>query len=706
MAYRKPSTAVYQELENSGGAAAVTPDLQTVIIGPLYNEVKIDPANETSLANAKATEISHWLETGDARKMIEIIINSNSTYPGQKVVDDESIRLYLMNTQVKTYAFTVPSLSFVEPTTASQFVADVSAVQFGFADSNPLAALAFGDKTAHVKSGDLLIATDGTLTVETTISAVKLSGKDMTLSVTDSLEVLGGANPITFEVYRSLAGLELNIFRVNAADVDVSQLLLGQEVLKISNQYQVLNTPVAGDGSYTLRSPAQSEGGDPIQTYVGYRALRTDKSREIMTIEQTAGDLVSKLGAATSTNPLALGVSLSLANTTTSIRAVAIEEDSVAAYQSALQLIQNERLYSIVPLTSKMEILTMVKAHAVQMSEPETGMWRIGIVSSDPSDVLNLGSFEGSYPIAKSSIGDSAGRHNMILTVSGATFLNDGIEPGDMASIVTADDASIQGTYKIDTIYSNTTIGIKAGLAGETGYIPEVETNVTKFDIVRNLDNASKAKNIASISSTFKSNRMIHIMPCLVGITENSVVKYLPSYYLAAAVAGMVAGFPVQQGITNLTVAGIDSLQGSNFYFSKDDLNTMAAAGTMIFVQDTQSAAPYCRHELTTDMSVLEYRELLKVKNWDYLSYFYKDILDPFIGNWNIVEDTLRVIRQTVISASENLKSQKQARIGAPLVSYTISKLEQDATTKDKINLIMNIAIVDPNNYTDVHLVI
>lgn len=255
MAYRKPSVAVYQELENSGGAASVTPDLQTVIIGPLYNEVKIDPSDETSLANAKGTDVDHWLETGEARKMLEIALNGNSTYPGQKVVDDESIRLYLMNVQVKTYAFTKPSLSFAEPTTASQFDADVSAVQFGFADANPLAPLAIGDKGPHVRSGDLLIASDGTITVETTISAVKLVGTTLTLSVTDSLEALGGSKPITFEVYRLFTGLELNIFRVNPADVDVSQVLLGQEILKISNQYQILNTPVAGDGSYTLRAP-------------------------------------------------------------------------------------------------------------------------------------------------------------------------------------------------------------------------------------------------------------------------------------------------------------------------------------------------------------------------------------------------------------------------------------------------------------------
>jgi len=704
MAYRKPSTAVYQELENSGGAANVTPDLQAVIIGPLYNEVTIDPTSETTLANSKATEVANWFETGDARKMIDLAINGNTTYPGQKVVNDESIKLYLMNAKVRTYAFPAVSLTFAEPATASKFTVDVSAVKFGFADANPLALMALGDKGAHVRSGDSLIARDGTHVVKTTISSVSLAAGKLTLSVTDSLAALDATQTIQFEVYHLFTGIDVNIFRVNADDVDVSQIYLGQEVLKISNQYQLLNTPLE-DGSYTLRSPAQ-DGGANLQSYIGYRALRIDKSREIMTITQTAGDLKSQLGSPTTTNPLALGVSITMANTTTSVRAVAIEEDSQAGYQAALQLIENERLYYMVPLTSQMAVLTAFKAHAVQMSDPLKGMWRMALVSSDPSDVLNLGDFTGSYALTKSSIGDSAGRHNMILTVPGATFLNDGIESGDMLSIIDAEDATIEGAFKIDTIYSNTTLGVKTGLTGETGYIPEVETNVTQFEIYRNLDAPSKAKNIAAISSNFASNRVVHVMPCLVGVTENSVVKYVPSYFLACALAGMGAGFPVQQGFTNLTVAGIETLKNSNYYFGSDDLDTMAAAGTCIFVQDNQSAPPYCRHELTTDMTVLEYREILKVKNWDYLSYFYKDLVDPFIGSWNIIDDTLRVIRQTIISASENLKTQKLPRIGAPLIDYTIVSLAQSATSKDTIELIMNTSIVDPNNYTNIHLVI
>ena len=185
---------------------------------------------------------------------------------------------------------------------------------------------------------------------------------------------------------------------------------------------------------------------------------------------------------------------------------------------------------------------------------------------------------------------------------------------------------------------------------------------------------------------------------------EGVDVPNLPGYYLAAAHAGMVAGFPVQQGFTNIGVAGISDLQHSNNYFNKDQLNVMAEAGTCLYVQAVQGGIPYCRHAVTTDMSVLEYREQLKVKNWDFLSYFYYDKLKSFIGSWNITTDTLQIIRTTIIAASELLKSQVLPRIGAPLLGYQILTLEQNKVNKDRISVKLRLEIVSPANYIDVIL--
>lgn len=50
MSYTLPSVRVYQLLENSGGAARSTPDLDTVLIGPLYNIVEKEAARSLSFS--------------------------------------------------------------------------------------------------------------------------------------------------------------------------------------------------------------------------------------------------------------------------------------------------------------------------------------------------------------------------------------------------------------------------------------------------------------------------------------------------------------------------------------------------------------------------------------------------------------------------------------------------------------------------------
>jgi hypothetical protein len=214
------------------------------------------------------------------------------------------------------------------------------------------------------------------------------------------------------------------------------------------------------------------------------------------------------------------------------------------------------------------------------------------------------------------------------------------------------------------------------------------------------------ANGVAATSAQFNSNRVIHVQPDVVGVMVNGVVKYLPGYYLCSALAGLVAGMPVQQGFTNIGVAGIVDLKHSNFYFSKADMNTMAGAGTLLFAQETQGGTPYVRHELTTDMSVLEYRELLVVKNWDFLAYFYYDKTKPFIGTYNITDSTLNIIRQTIVASSELLKAKKLPKIGAPLLGYQILALLQDPVNKDHITCQVKISVVYPNNYLDLYLVI
>ena len=107
MAYIKPSVLVYQELENAGGVANVTPDLGVVVFGPLYNVVRVDTASDSSLTEtlgASSTDIAKDLEETVVDGPTGLKIDLKNTKPGQ-LVDQDSINIIGTNVYVKTFEF-------------------------------------------------------------------------------------------------------------------------------------------------------------------------------------------------------------------------------------------------------------------------------------------------------------------------------------------------------------------------------------------------------------------------------------------------------------------------------------------------------------------------------------------------------------------------------------------------------------------------
>lgn len=467
--------------------------------------------------------------------------------------------------------------------------------------------------------------------------------------------------------------------------------------VKIPGVY-VNTTAVNTTGTVTVNANPVVNAGSILagDIYIGYRALRTDLANQILTINDV-NDLIGQLGVISDSNPLALAIQLALANTTGRIRAAAVATNDLAGYQAAVKASEGERLYYLCPLTQDEAVHGMVAAHVEQMSTPANASWRVALVNEALQTTKNIGPFNAASPNVNgnaNTISNVGGK--WVLTASNATFISDGVVPGDVITIVTSVPTGQTVTTKVLEVLSNQQVVVDDTSA---------ETQVSYY-VSRTLTKTQMATDIAARCRGYGTRRVWNIIPPVVGVTVNGVTKYLPGYYLAAAYAGMGAGFPVQQGFTNIGVAGIVDLQYSNFYFSKSDLNMIAEAGGCIFVQDTQGGIPYCRHALTTDMSTLEYREQLIVKNWDFLSYFYFDKVKPFVGRWNITKDTLNIIRQTLDSSSALLKSQKLPKIGPPLIDANITSLAQDTSNKDNLNIYMNISIVYPLNYLNLHLVI
>jgi len=236
--------------------------------------------------------------------------------------------------------------------------------------------------------------------------------------------------------------------------------------------------------------------------------------------------------------------------------------------------------------------------------------------------------------------------------------------------------------------------------------------------VSRTLSKANQVTELVTISQSVKNRRIVLVWPNLAtvsGLVDGSKTRTVsstpeaanaqPGYYLAAVVGGMTAGLPSHQGFTNLSIAGISGITNSTRYFSDTQLTTISDGGWYVFGQTSTSSLPFCIHQLTTDPTTLESGEYSVVKNFDFVSYFFQDILDEFLGDYNINTDTLGLLQQALTTGIDVLKLRKAAKIGAPLNDAAITSLAQHATVRDRVEAYMTVNLPIPLNRIGLHLV-
>jgi hypothetical protein len=197
---------------------------------------------------------------------------------------------------------------------------------------------------------------------------------------------------------------------------------------------------------------------------------------------------------------------------------------------------------------------------------------------------------------------------------------------------------------------------------------------------------------------------MVHVWPDVVQIGGQEV----PGYYQGCVLAGMIASLPAHAGFTRYGISGIDELVHSNNYFNDVELDIIAGGGTYVFIQNSAAGLPYARHQLTTDRSFVEFQELSITKNLDFMSYFFKSILEPFIGVWNVTEDAKAAIRRSLESGIAFQEARKYPKIGAALRpgATKIRSIVESSISSDRIEVIVDVGLPRPLNNIGLHLVV
>ncbi len=244
--------------------------------------------------------------------------------------------------------------------------------------------------------------------------------------------------------------------------------------------------------------------------------------------------------------------------------------------------------------------------------------------------------------------------------------------------------------------------------------------NALSYRVRRALTKDQMVTELAGMSQGLISKRAVLCFPDLVlvndlrdGSLTRSVSTTLalapaqPGYYIACQVAGALAGLPPQHGLTNLGLAGIKTLYHSQGYFREAQLTQISDAGWFVMKQDTPSGLPYCIHQLTTDPIALETGEISVVKNVDFLAKFMQAICEPYLGQYNVLPETLDDIFRAVSDGAENLKARKINKIGAPLLAGSaITLIRVSDFAADRIQLYFLAKVPRPLNTIEFHLVV
>lgn len=315
------------------------------------------------------------------------------------------------------------------------------------------------------------------------------------------------------------------------------------------------------------------------------------------------------------------------------------------------------------------------------------------------------------------------------------TFVDDGVLPGDLIEMPqNPTQTSFADSVKlvVATIVSNQRLRIVNGGANTSLLNRELPHGVSRtapttlipttatltYRIVRTLDKTGQVTELISVAQSLKSRRAVICWPDSVevsGLTDGSLPRAVvtthapaapqPGYYLACAVGGMLASLPSHQGLTNLGIAGISKLFNANTYFDDKQMTQISNGGWLLFQQDTPSALPYIIHQLTTDPSTLEFGEISLVKNFDFVSLFFSDILDDFLGIWNINAETIGFMIAAIQAGIDNLKLRRRVRIGAPIIDGRITSVAESTVSADRVEAFIEIDFPKPLNTVGLHIV-
>jgi hypothetical protein len=474
-----------------------------------------------------------------------------------------------------------------------------------------------------------------------------------------------------------------------------------------------------------------ANSGAPL--HMSYKALRLDLSPDaddpaLLVINDTEA-LETLAAPISSDNPGALMTFLTLINSPgTSATAIGVPEVSAdapdgtpAGYAKAFEFLESEEVYAISLGTQEGVVHQAGLTHVNFMSEPEQKGERILFFNPViPDRALN-------DLLASGNDANTSATSNLItVDVNVAPqLIEQGLDPseinpttGPIVNEVFVDVAADDNIYLVQRVENGTDIYVRTVFASGDGNDDQFYSTTSPTGLISDdwtlairgtqlllpgttdPDKDRIAETIQATGQAYGFRRGFYVFPDQVGINVTGLEQIVPGYYAASCILGMVASLPPQQGFTNFPITGLTQVVKSNSYFSERQLNVIAAGGVYILVQDAEGAPVSCRHQLSTDMSSIEVRELSITKVVDFTAKFLRGALRNFIGRSNITQSFLDQL-SSVVQGVLSFLIESGVLIGAD-----VNNVIQDADAPDTVLIDVTMDVPYPCNYIRITLVI
>jgi hypothetical protein len=432
--------------------------------------------------------------------------------------------------------------------------------------------------------------------------------------------------------------------------------------------------------------------------YITYRSLRTALANQVWSFANESG-VQAALGADVVDAVLAYGVRRALAAAGgLEVRVLPVESDDLAGYQKALSILKERAdFYRIVPLTYDEAVHNAVIAEVNRRSTDVVGRWATTMLGKPlitESQLVGRDT-DGAQSLATITDPNSGTTYTRLFDAAGK-FITKGIRPGDTVRAKYTTDGFGGVTYQtftVDTIISEEELDLLAGPSAPVGI-------ASVYEIWRSLTLDEQADDYGRRSS-YANRRVTVVFPPNPG--RNGV--RVPNYFLACTLAAYRCASAPHQGLTNAEVPDWDDLEEASVTFA-DQLDRLANYGLYIVTQAADGRV-YIRKQLTTDLADTKRAEDSATVNVDSMSYFFLDLMSPFIGRANVVPSAIKLIENKLNQGISYLVSNTfTEELGGQLTSGEVAFIRPHAILADRLVVRLNGVIPIPLNNGDMDFVV